>query len=360
LQQFTGNAALPVDFIQTSLGKLHSALGERHFDFELLRTDLKINLERRKSHNKFKLILYFVFYLLKRCKQRKTRGQSILEEVCNHVNLIEKDYFGLWFLEADGARCWLEAEKKVLKQFARSAEHPVTLNFEVKFYPDPTQLQEDITRYFLFQQVRRDVLNGRLPCSSVTQALLGSYNIQSELGDFDADEHPPDYLADFRFSPQPAIELADRVSELHKQHRGQTPAEAELLYLENAKKLSMYGLHMYPAKDSAGLDISIGVCALGLHVYRDRLRINRFAWPKILKISYKRTNFYIKIRPGDFEQIESTIGFKLPTFRAAKRLWKITVEHHTFFRFVSSFNRFPSTHSKLLFNHFFVANAIEQ
>uniref|UniRef100_A0AAV2JW03 FERM domain-containing protein n=1 Tax=Knipowitschia caucasica TaxID=637954 RepID=A0AAV2JW03_KNICA len=87
----------------------------------------------------------------------------------------------------------------------------------------------------------------------------------------------------------------------------------------------------------------LGVCASGLLIYRDRLRINRFAWPKILKISYKRNNFYIKIRPGDadmlicfqFEQFESTIGFKLPNHRAAKRLWKVCVEHHTFFRLVS-------------------------
>lgn len=52
-------------------------------------------------------------------------------------------------------------------------------------------------------------------------------------------------------------------------------------------------------QDSEGIDIMLGVCANGLLIYRDRLRINRFAWPKILKISYKRSNFYIKIRPGE-------------------------------------------------------------
>lgn len=71
------------------------------------------------------------------------------------------------------------------------------------------------------------------------------------------------------------------------------------------------------------------------------LRINRFAWPKILKISYKRHNFYIKIRPGEFEQYESTIGFKLADHRSAKKLWKACVEHHTFFRLMS-----PEPHEK--------------
>ncbi|XP_029141756.1 band 4.1-like protein 2 isoform X2 [Protobothrops mucrosquamatus] len=97
----------------------------------------------------------------------------------------------------------------------------------------------------------------------------------------------------------------------------------------------MYGVDLHHAKDSEGVDIMLGVCANGLLIYKDRLRINRFAWPKILKISYKRSNFYIKIRPTELEQFESTIGFKLPNHRAAKRLWKVCVEHHTFYRLVS-------------------------
>ena len=94
----------------------------------------------------------------------------------------------------------------------------------------------------------------------------------------------------------------------------------------------MYGVDLHPAKDSEDVDILLGVCSSGLSVYREQLRINRFAWPKILKISYKRNKFFIKIRPGHFEQYESTVGFKLPNRRAAKKLWETCVEHHTFFR----------------------------
>nr|CAH90752.1 hypothetical protein [Pongo abelii] len=187
-------------------------------------------------------------------------------------------------------------------------------------------------RYYLCLQLRDDIVSGRLPCSFVTLALLGSYTVQSELGDYDPDECGSDYISEFRFAPNHTKELEDKVIELHKSHRGMTPAEAEMHFLENAKKLSMYGVDLHHAKDSEGVEIMLGVCASGLLIYRDRLRINRFAWPKVLKISYKRNNFYIKIRPGEFEQFESTIGFKLPNHRAAKRLWKVCVEHHTFFR----------------------------
>ncbi|XP_057373641.1 protein 4.1 homolog isoform X3 [Daphnia carinata] len=267
--------------------------------------------------------------------EKGARGQELLDRVCEQVDLVEKDYYGLVYLDQDSNRNWLAADKKISKQLK---SHPWEFNFEVKFYPpDPSQLQEDITRYQLCLQVRNDILSGKLPCSFVTHALLGSYLVQSELGDYDPTEHGTgsEYVRELRLAPNQTPELEEKVSELHRTHKGQTPEEAELHYLENAKKLAMYGVDLHQARDSEGVDILLGVCASGLLVYKDRLRINRFAWPKILKISYRRNGFYIKIRPGEFEQYESTIGFKLSNHRASKRLWKVCVEHHTFFRLMT-------------------------
>ncbi|KAF7245200.1 Band 4.1-like protein 3 [Varanus komodoensis] len=262
--------------------------------------------------------------------EKRSKGQVLFDKVCEHLNLLEKDYFGLTYRDMENQKNWLDPAKEIKKQIRSGAWH---FSFNVKFYPpDPAQLSEDITRYYLCLQLRDDIVSGRLPCSFVTLALLGSYTVQSELGDYDPDEYGSDYVSEFRFAPNHTKELEDKVIELHKSHRGMTPAEAEMHFLENAKKLSMYGVDLHHAKDSEGVEIMLGVCASGLLIYRDRLRINRFAWPKVLKISYKRNNFYIKIRPGEFEQFESTIGFKLPNHRAAKRLWKVCVEHHTFFR----------------------------
>ncbi|XP_053848572.1 band 4.1-like protein 1 isoform X10 [Vidua macroura] len=265
--------------------------------------------------------------------EKHARGQVLFDMVCEHLNLLEKDYFGLTFCDSDSQKNWLDPSKEIKKQI-RSG--PWNFSFTVKFYPpDPAQLTEDITRYYLCLQLRADIITGRLPCSFVTHALLGSYAVQAELGDHDTEEHVGNYVSELRFAPNQTRELEERIMELHKTYRGMTPGEAEIHFLENAKKLSMYGVDLHHAKDSEGIDIMLGVCANGLLIYRDRLRINRFAWPKILKISYKRSNFYIKIRPGEYEQFESTIGFKLPNHRSAKRLWKVCIEHHTFFRLVS-------------------------
>ncbi|XP_037392721.1 band 4.1-like protein 3a isoform X3 [Pygocentrus nattereri] len=280
--------------------------------------------------------------------EKRDKGQVLLDKVCEHLNLLERDYFGITFRDVENQKNWLDPAKDMKKQIRGVAWN---FSFNVKFYPpDPAQLSEDITRYYLCLQLRDDVASGRLPCSFATHTVLGSYTVQSELGDYDPDEYGTDYVSEFRFAPHQTKELEEKVMDLHKNYKGMTPAEAEMHFLENVKKLSMYGVDLHHAKlvgsffaclspakgeDSEGVEIMLGVCSSGLLIYRDRLRINRFAWPKVLKISYKRNNFYIKIRPGEFEQFESTIGFKLPNHRAAKRLWKVCVEHHTFFRLVS-------------------------
>ncbi|XP_042529681.1 band 4.1-like protein 2 isoform X3 [Dipodomys spectabilis] len=265
--------------------------------------------------------------------EKRAKGQMLFDKVCEHLNLLEKDYFGLLFQENTEQKNWLDPAKEIKRQLRNL---PWLFTFNVKFYPpDPSQLTEDITRYFLCLQLRQDIASGRLPCSFVTHALLGSYTLQAELGDYDSEEHGSIDLSDFQFASNQTKELEEKVAELHKTHRGLSPAQADSQFLENAKRLSMYGVDLHHAKDSEGVDIKLGVCANGLLIYKDRLRINRFAWPKILKISYKRSNFYIKVRPAELEQFESTIGFKLPNHRAAKRLWKVCVEHHTFYRLVS-------------------------
>uniref|UniRef100_A0A3P8NBM3 Protein 4.1 n=1 Tax=Astatotilapia calliptera TaxID=8154 RepID=A0A3P8NBM3_ASTCA len=261
---------------------------------------------------------------------KHAKGQELLTKVCDHVNLLEKDYFGLAHWETPTSKTWLEPTKEIRKQVPGAVYE---FTFNVKFYPpDPAQLTEDLTRYFLCLQLRKDIMLGVLPCSFVTLSLLGSYTAQSELGEYDPELHGTDYVKDLNLAPGQSKELEEKVMDLHRTYRSMSPAQADLLFLENAKKLAMYGVDLHQAKDLDGVDIMLGVCSSGLMVYKDKLRINRFPWPKVLKISYKRSSFFIKIRPSEQEQYESTIGFKLPNYKASKKLWKVCVEHHTFFR----------------------------
>ena len=107
----------------------------------------------------------------------------------------------------------------------------------------------------------------------------------------------------------------------------------------------MYGVDIHPAQvrnrmrilkesnfsyqDSENVDINIGVSANGLLIYRDKLRINRFAWPKILKISYKRKYFFIKLRPSDVSQ-NSYRSALLSSLSFLKILVRSIREYHRF------------------------------
>ncbi|XP_036025089.1 band 4.1-like protein 2 isoform X8 [Onychomys torridus] len=321
---------------ETQEDKLEGEAAKRETK-EVQTSELKAELAPQKTAKKTKAVLAKVTLLdgtEYSCDlEKRAKGQVLFDRVCEHLNLLEKDYFGLLFQENAEQKNWLDPAKEIKRQLRNL---PWLFTFNVKFYPpDPSQLTEDITRYFLCLQLRQDIASGRLPCSFVTHALLGSYTLQAEHGDYDPEDCDSMDLSDFQFAPSQTKELEEKVAELHKTHRGLSPAQADSQFLENAKRLSMYGVDLHHAKDSEGVDIKLGVCANGLLIYKDRLRINRFAWPKILKISYKRSNFYIKVRPAELEQFESTIGFKLPNHRAAKRLWKVCVEHHTFYRLVS-------------------------
>uniref|UniRef100_A0A671W0V4 Protein 4.1 n=1 Tax=Sparus aurata TaxID=8175 RepID=A0A671W0V4_SPAAU len=297
---------------------------------------------------------------------KHAKGQELFMKVCDHLNLLEKDYYGLAIWETPSMKTWMDLTKEIRRQvqggqntfcsnvllshvsntcsqlFHHNLLFPsqganYNFTFNVKFYPpDPAQLSEDITRYYLCLQLRKDILQGRLPCSFVTLALLGSYALQSELGEYDPEVHGSEYAKEMKMAQGQTKELEDKMMELHHTYRSMSPAQADLMFLENAKKLSMYGVDLHQAKDLDGVDIMLGVCSSGLMVYKDKLRINRFPWPKVLKVSYKRSSFFIKIRPSEVEQYESAIGFKLPNYQAAKKLWKVCVEHHTFFRLTST------------------------
>ncbi|XP_065124260.2 protein 4.1 isoform X5 [Paramisgurnus dabryanus] len=291
----------------------------------------KASRRPRIMHCKVKLLDDTLF----ECELDKhAKGQELFAKVCDHLNLLEKDYYGLAIWETPSVKTWLDFAKEIRRQ-VQGTNYDFTFN--VKFYPpDPAQLSEDITRYYLCLQLRKDIKSGCLPCSFVTLALLGSYALQSELGEYDPEVHGTDYAKELQLIPGQTRELEEKVMELHRTYRSMSPAQADMMFLENAKKLAMYGVDLHQAKDLDGVDIMLGVCSSGLMVYKDKLRINRFPWPKVLKVSYKRSSFFIKIRPSDLEHYESAIGFKLPNYKAAKKLWKVCVEHHTFFRLTST------------------------
>ncbi|XP_066302409.1 tyrosine-protein phosphatase non-receptor type 4-like isoform X14 [Branchiostoma lanceolatum] len=263
---------------------------------------------------------------------KKDKGGVLLDKVFKYLDLVERDYFCLMFQDDIPEQMrWLDAHKPIRKQIRTGS--PYSLYFRVKFYAtDPSKLQEEYTRYHFFLQLKKDILEGRLPCSPHTASLLASYAAQSELGDYDPSEHLPGYLQEFRFVPNQSPEFEREVEELHKRHVGQPPSESEFNYLDRAKRLEFYGVDLHYARDQSNLEIQLGVTAGGISIYQNGVKINTFSWAKIVKISFKRKQFFLQLRKEPNDDRENAIGFNLANYRACKNLWKSCVEHHTFFR----------------------------
>eukprot|EP00118_Oscarella_pearsei_P024800 m.306824 g.306824 ORF g.306824 m.306824 type:complete len:630 (+) comp41610_c0_seq1:118-2007(+) len=261
---------------------------------------------------------------------RDTKSPVLVDMVFDQLNVLEKDYFGVYFIDAEGDRNWLDPRKMLRKQVR---DKNYSFFFAVKFYAtDPNTLHEDITRYQVCLQVKKDVLTGALKVSQETASLLASYSIQAELGDYDPAVHNDDYLSGYEFIPNQPADFLAKVKLQHKEHLGQTPADAENHFLEHTKRLEGFGVVRHEAKDHDNLLISLGVSGHGIDVLRDERRINRFSWPKVMKLAFRRKKFSIKIRPSENDEHETTVSFRFDGSKKAKLMWKISVMHHVFFR----------------------------
>ncbi|VDK88554.1 unnamed protein product [Onchocerca ochengi] len=272
--------------------------------------------------------------------ERHAKGQILLNMVFEHLELVEKDYFGLQYISAletsqSGVKKWLDPTKSIRKQLFYPPYH---LHFRLKFYvSDPSKLTEEYTRYHVFLQLKKDLLDGRLICPENTVAMLASYAVQSEFGDYSEEEHGTSYLDEFHFVPEQSTTLVKNVIDLHKLHKGQTPAEAEFNFLKHAKDLELYGVDLYPAKESNGAMIEVGVSNSGIVLVRCNRRESIYPWCAIMKLSFKKKLFSIHMRTikNDNMEEDTVVIFNIQNPESCKALWKSCIEHHTFFRLIA-------------------------
>lgn len=275
--------------------------------------------------------------------KKDTLGHVLFEQVCNKLNLMEKDYFGLRYVDSEKQRHWLDPLKSVYKQL--KGVNPTVLCFRVKFYPaDPMKLREEITRYYLFLQLRRDLHHGRLLCSQADANLLAAYIIQSEVGDYEAEDHQPGYVTEFKMLPKQNPKTEEQIMELHKTLSGQVPAEAEANFLKKAASLDTYGVDPHQVKDHKGTQFYLGVTHQGIMTFYGSRRTQLYKWNQIRKIAYEGKMFIVHVNIAEDEDTTNTkkkqqpIGYKCQTVGACKYLWRCAVEQQLFFTLPNSDN----------------------
>ena len=266
---------------------------------------------------------------------KRDRGQVLLDLVFQNLHVKEIKFFGLQFPnDVPDTMRWLDPTKSIRKQFRRG--YPNIIFFRIKFYAsDISSMKDEFTRYQLFLQIKLDLLEKRLHCHSSTAAMLASLAVQAELGDYNQLEHKNNYVSGFKFVPNQTKEFEIEVQRLHKMHKGVSRSQAAYNVIRRAQKLEMYGVEVHHAKDNEENDLDVGVTSTGMILYQKGLKKNQFKWSAIVKISFKRRQFYVQLRGSanpDVNPNDLIYSFHMDNYRSCKKLWKSCVDFHSFYR----------------------------
>uniref|UniRef100_A0A8C1VPL2 Tyrosine-protein phosphatase non-receptor type n=1 Tax=Cyprinus carpio TaxID=7962 RepID=A0A8C1VPL2_CYPCA len=257
----------------------------------------------------------------------ESTGQECLEAVAQRLELREITYFSLWYYNKQNQQRWIDLEKPLKKQLDKYGLEP-TVYFGVVFYVSSvTQLQQEITRYQYYLQLKKDVLEGRIPCSIEQAIHLASLAVQADLGDFNRYDSQ-EFLQKIVLFPMPWIqdervveEATQKVTVLYQNYRGLSAPEAELLYMQEVEKMEGYGEESVQAKDAQSTDVIIGSCLDGIFVkHKNGKAPLIFRWNDINNMTHNKSFFALELANK-----EDTIQFQTEDMETSKYVFYVCV-----------------------------------
>uniref|UniRef100_A0A5S6QCN9 Moesin/ezrin/radixin homolog 1 n=1 Tax=Trichuris muris TaxID=70415 RepID=A0A5S6QCN9_TRIMR len=270
-------------------------------------------------------------------------GECLLNQVCDQLNILEKDYFGLRFVDSNHVRYWLDPTKLVIRQVKHLRN--LCLLLRIKFFPeDISVIKEEYTRYLFVQQLRRDIRHGRLYCPPNEAAFLGAYLIQGVLGDYNPSEHPDNYVSQYKLFVNQIPRLEEKIASIHKMLTGMSPAEADRKFLDVAVTLDTYGFYPFTVTVAHDEQLFLGAAARGVVAYKEQTKTLDLQWSDIKKLDYLGKDFLIYLaddfelpmangllNEGGLSKKKKVFKFTCASATYCKQLWKYILAQKAFF-----------------------------
>ncbi|XP_062521727.1 FERM, ARHGEF and pleckstrin domain-containing protein 2-like [Corticium candelabrum] len=267
--------------------------------------------------------------------KKSARGQSVWEELLRHVQINDSQYFGLQYTDSANHKCWLDLRKKVGKQLEGGNDgDSFPLELRVKFWPsDPRIVEDELVRCLLAVELHEWLQRGRLKCEQHTIVQMGALTLQSELGNYDSSRHRRGYASHFCISCYQSSALEAKMESLHQTDycQGLSPSQCDQQILEVARKLRLYGLHQYAARDNEHATIELGLSCNGVLVLVQETVMNQFPWAAIGKSFIQGCVLYIELHPLQLGDTMVQVGFTMESVHIAKEVWKLCLEFHAFY-----------------------------
>ncbi|XP_038069929.1 E3 ubiquitin-protein ligase MYLIP-like [Patiria miniata] len=260
----------------------------------------------------------------------KSLGQECLDQVCQKLGTIESDYFGLQFTRKNGGDpMWLNLRNPINSQVTGSS--PLRLQLRVKFHVQPHLVQQEVTRRLFFQDLKLDLVNGKLIASVKETARLAALLAQAEQGNYNPHSQHyaslPDTCCNDDFITQVMAE--------HIRLRGMKQSQAEHKFFQEVAALESYGVELYDAKDTNGRSVLFGVGPHGIHLYSTEPKmecLERIGLDLMLKESLNGKCFSVTYpHEVNGELSPVTTSVKLQSKEAAEALYRAITEKHEFF-----------------------------
>ncbi|VUZ42000.1 unnamed protein product [Hymenolepis diminuta] len=316
---------------------------------------------------------------------KNDEGQVLFDKVCNELGgIVEKDYFGLRYMDKNNQRQWLDLGRNVKKQM--TGAHSSALSFRVKHYPgNPiTDFHQEISQYLLYLQIRRDLVQGRLLCPLNELYTMGGLILQSEYGDAPEDEGSGElngsisdeeykaYFKNFKIVFNQTKKIESEIIARHRMYRGLTARDAEVEVIRMASKLPTYGVDPFPVKvitkektpkkvdstvhktgdsvssvaaenkasDTQSIksapanptgSVYLGLRHTGLTTYVGLQPSETIEWNSIERLACDGKDFIVYVKPQAAAAKPRVVTFRCDTKAAALALWKWTVDRQSFF-----------------------------